>query len=140
MSSNVLIESQLASLAGLTASYRADLHRKEEELQRLQDALTDLGDNKSDFLESKTKCLKPECTSNTLHGDNEEDLDDFREGTLRKSFLAIPNEDISDAEETIQEKIEQLKQEIKSLESTIAGLETQQSVLSAKKTEVKNDS
>lgn len=121
MSSNVLIESQLASLAGLTASYRADLHRKEEELQRLQDALTDLGDNKSDFLESKKKCLKPECTSNTLHGDNEEDLDDFRE-------------------ETIQEKIEQLKQEIKSLESTIAGLETQQSVLSAKKTEVKNDS
>lgn len=134
------LESQLTSLGRLTASYRVDLRQKEEEWQRLQEALADLGDNKRDFFASKETCLQPECTSNTLHGSNEKQLDEFREEALRTSFLAIPNEAIKEAEETIQEKMEQLQQEIHRLENNISSSEAQHTKLFAKKMEVKNDS
>lgn len=134
------MESQLTSLESLTASYRVDLRNKEEKWQRLQEALADLADNKSDFLASNEKCLQPECTPNTLHGSNEKHLDEFREEALRTSFLAIPNEAIREAEEIIQEKMEQLQQEILSLESNISSSETQHTRLFAKKMEVKNNS
>lgn len=136
----VMIESQLSSLNSLTASYRADLHRKEEELQRLQEALTDLEDNKNDFMENKGKCMKPECTAKTLHGSNEKHLDEFRQEGLMSSFVAIPFEDINDALEKIEEKIEQIQQDIKSLESSISSTEEQHTKLFAKKMEVKNES
>lgn len=96
MSSDLtIIEPQLFSLNSLAASCRSDLHKKEEELQRQQEALTDLEDNKNDFMKSKEKCMKPECTADTLQGSNEEDLYEFREEGLLKSFVTIPFENIA---------------------------------------------
>jgi len=84
--------------------------------------------------------MKPECTADTLHGSNEEDLDEFREEGLLKSFVAIPSEDISEAMEKIEEKIEQIKDDIQSLGSSISSTKEQHTELFAKKLEVKNES
>lgn len=102
--------------------------------------MTDLEDNKNDFMESKEKCMKPECTSETLHESNEKDLDEFREEGLLKSYVKIPSEDISDALEKMEEKIEQIRDEIQSLGSSISSTEEQHTKLFAKKLEVKNES
>ncbi|WP_106496235.1 YwqH-like family protein [Lentibacillus sp. Marseille-P4043] len=122
---------QLAAIQGLISAYRLQLNEKREELRRLKKALSELGMNKSDFMESKGMCLKPEITAKTFHGENADDLDGFREDGLQASFVAIHNEQISAAEGKISARIAIVKQEIASLENTISSLEAQLAALSA---------
>ena len=114
---------QLAAIRGQIADAEMELEEKKEELRRLQDALSELGANKSDFISKEGICLEPEFSLKTFHGENADDFDDFREGELKVSFLAIPNEQITDAEGKISDKIAEVEAEIEALESRIASLE-----------------
>ncbi|WP_088052492.1 YwqH-like family protein [Virgibacillus dakarensis] len=125
------VGAQLAAIQSLISAYRLRLSEKQEELKRLQRALSELGMNKSDFIESKGICLKPEFTAKTFHGENAEDLDGFRADGLQASFVAVPNEQISAAEGKISDQIAIVEKEIASLESTISSLEAQLAALSA---------
>jgi len=134
------INTELMELQRFMGSDRLRLSDKEEDLKRLEKALSDLGRNKSDFTDTKEICLEPECAANSLLGDNADDLDALKEDGLQPGFVSIPNEQISAAEETISEEIEIVQQEIADLKSSIASLETQHEELTEQKQEVKNQS
>src|SRR5699024_11385975 len=77
------INTELMELQRFMGSDRLRLSNKEEDLKRLEKALSDLGRNKSDFTDTKEICLEPECAANSLLGDNADDLDALKEDGLR---------------------------------------------------------
>ncbi|MEN1966589.1 DUF5082 family protein [Lentibacillus sp. N15] len=134
------INTELMEAQRLMGAYSLRLSDKEDDLRRLKKALTKLGNNKSDFTESKGICLEPKFTKTTLYGENADHLDTLRDDALQVSFEAIPNEQVRDAADKISERMETLQQEIASLQGSISSLETQLATLSAKKLEVENRS
>lgn len=120
-------------------SAQIQLNNREEELRRLEEALSDLESNKSDFVNKKVICLDPEFTRKTLHGTNANDLDDIREGQLQKSFLAIPEDQISNAIEIITDKITEVQERITELENTISDLESRRENLLQQRAKVENE-
>lgn len=119
-------------------SAQLQISNREEELQRLKEALSDLKSNKSDFISKKVICLDPEFTAKTLHGTNANDLDEIREGQLQKSFLAIPKEQISDAIEMISDKITEVQGKITELENNISNLESRREGLLEQRAKVES--
>ncbi|MBU5465354.1 DUF5082 domain-containing protein [Virgibacillus sp. MSJ-26] len=140
MSDLASINTYLMETERQIGSAQMQIMEKEEKLSKLEDALTKLASNKSDFIGKKDICLEPEFTSKTLHGENASDLDDIRENQLQVSFVAIPKEQIDDAEDKIGDQIEVLEEEISSLEGTISSLESRRESLLAQKREVESES
>ncbi|HZW68607.1 MAG TPA: DUF5082 family protein [Pseudogracilibacillus sp.] len=121
------------------ASAQMQMYDREEELRRLEEALSDLESNKSDFINKKVICLDPKFTSKTLHGSNADNLDDIREGQVQKSFLAIPEDQISNAIEIISDKITEVKERITDLENTISDLESRRQDLLQERARVESE-
>jgi len=90
---------QLAAVRSQISDAKMKLEEKREELKRLQDALSELTANKSDFISKEGICLEPGFSLKTFHGEN------------------------ADAEGKISDKIEEVEAEIESLELKIATLE-----------------
>lgn len=134
------LNTELMVLQRLISADNLRLAEKKEDLKRLKEALSDLKSNKSDFTDNKEICLNPEFTSQTLHGDNEEDLDDFKESELQVVFVAIPNEQINDASGKLSYQIDTVQEEMAAIESSISSLQTQHMDLTVQKFEVENQS
>lgn len=134
------INTELMELQRSLSYYRLKINDKEEDLKRLEKALSDLGRNKIDFTDTKEICLEPECAANSLHGDNADDLDALKEDGLQPSFIAIPNEQIRAVEDAISEEIEIVQQEIANFKSSVGSLDTRHTELSVKKLEVEMQS
>lgn len=130
------INTELMEIQRVMGAYRLEMSNKEEKLRRLQQALSDLEMIKSDFLDKKELCLKPEFTSATLCGDNAKVLEMFKKHALQRSFVSIPNNEISQAERAISREIDRIKWRISSLENSISSLQTQHTNLSAEKMKV----
>ncbi len=134
------LNSELLELQRLIGIANLSLEEKNEELRRLNSALSQLQLNKSDFNRTKSICIEPEFTTKTLHGNNAAKIHNFRENELQVSFSAISDKDISDAENRIIEQINQIKQEIYVIESNISSMETQHTNVNRQKREVENQS
>ncbi|HZW67284.1 MAG TPA: DUF5082 family protein [Pseudogracilibacillus sp.] len=105
-------------------SLQMQIYEKEQDIEKLETAKTELALNKSDFLDYERICLDPEFSSDTLYGENANEIDDFREDVLKVTFLSIPKKQISKAEEAIEERIEELREDIESLQSDIEDQES----------------
>ncbi|CDQ38552.1 MULTISPECIES: hypothetical protein [Virgibacillus] len=134
------LNSELLELQRLIGIANLRLEEKNEELRRLNSALSQLQLNKSDFNRTKSICIEPEFTTKTLHGNNATKIHNFRENELQVSFSAISDKDISDAENRIIVQINQIKQEIYVIESNISSMETQHTNVNRQKREVENQS
>lgn len=121
-------------------SAQLKIDEKKEELRKLESALTNLGQKKSDFIDEKSICSKPKLTSKTLNGDNADKVTDYRAETLEAHFLSIPENQISEAEEKVESKIEEVEEEIKSLGESITSEKSRITNLSNRKREVINKS
>lgn len=136
----VTLNSFLNAAQNNVTSAQLKIDEKKEELRKLEKALTNLGQKKSDFIDEKNICSKPKLTLKTLNGDNGEEVTDYRLETLEVHFLFIPENQISEAEEEIESKIKEVEAEIKSLGATITSEKTRITSLSNQKRVVINKS
>jgi polyhydroxyalkanoate synthesis regulator phasin len=134
------INRDLMVIQGVMSSANTQLAGKKEELERLEKALANLKENKSNYKEQKDMCLDPEFTSQTLHGKNANQLDNLKKGDVQMNFVAIPNEQISKAESQFTTQMTTIKGEIASLESHVAAMESKQNQLTVQRQEVLNQS
>lgn len=135
---SAVIVAQMEGIRAKINMVEERIEDKKEELQRLEDALADLGSNKSDFLEKKKLCLEPEFTTQTFHGDNADNVDDVREDGVKVNFIAIPEDQISNAETEVSDQIDIVEQEISDLETEVATLEASLASLELTKSVVSN--
>lgn len=127
------ISSQLIQLLHSILVANQRLGEKKEEIRRLKKALSDLRQNKSDFIKMERICIEPELTAKTLHGDHGFKLESFRRNELLVSFAAIPNEQISAAENAINTKLQEVQEETLSIENSISGMESQYTYIASQK-------
>ena len=132
------INSELMEVQRLIGAQSLSLAGQREKLSRLEKALRDLHNSKSDFYETEEICSKPGFAAKTFHGNHARDLTELKEGDLRKSFAYIPDHQIAAVEDKIQEKIRMIEGEMRSLESSISSLESRRSTLQVRKQEVQS--
>jgi septation ring formation regulator EzrA len=132
------INTELMEVQRLIGARSISLADRREKLSRLQKALTDLRNNKSDFYETEGICSKPEFAAKSFHGNHARDLTELKEGELRENFAYIPDHQIVAVEDKILEKIRHIEGEMGSLESSISALESRRSTLQVRKQEVQS--
>lgn len=138
MSDLVSITTELLEVERFMNSARFQLEEKKEELRRLEEALNKLGNSKTEFFQHYELCVEPEFTKNTLHGDNAEDLDFFKNQELLPSYVGIYYGQINNATTQIDDRIEIVQDNIADLNSSLSSLETQHEGLKKDKKEVEN--
>src|SRR5699024_12407948 len=79
----------LTAIQAQIYSAKFKLENKRKELQRLEDALSVLERNKNKFIENYYLCREPELTRQTLHGDNEDNVNNIRENELLVNYDEI---------------------------------------------------
>lgn len=122
----------IASVQVTIGSLRLQLEKKREELERLNQALSDLSDCQDDFHEKKHLCLEPELEKTTWYGALANDFDSLREGEVQTNYVGVYKEQIDDAIAAVEAKIEEVKQAIDSLETSITFQEATLANLRAK--------
>lgn len=132
------INTELMEMQRLIGSYQLQISNKRENINRLENALTELELIRDDFGETEDECSKPAFTSKTFHGNQAKNVTSLKNEQLKYSFTMIPGEQITKAAEKIREKIKLLQEEIGSLQSNISSCESQKQTLNDRKEEVKN--
>ncbi|GGB50003.1 DUF5082 domain-containing protein [Virgibacillus dakarensis] len=112
--------SSIASVQGSISSLSLQLGAKREEMERLNQASSELLDCQGDFHAKKPLCLKPELTVTTWYGELADNFDTLREDELYGSYVEISDEQLDEAISKLEAKIQEVKQEIQSLEASIA--------------------
>lgn len=138
MSDLYSINTKLSELQRLIGASNLELGIKQEELDRLQQALIDLRKSKNSFMNSKYLCLQPRFSQFTFQGENANKLTAFKEEELQTHFIAISNDQINDAIETINDQVQILETKIEEIESNISSMEAQFKEVSEEKAEVEN--
>lgn len=133
-----LIGFKLIQIINKMTSARESITEKNEQKAKLEQALSELKDEKESFLEKSSDCLKPVFTAKTLAGDNANLLTDIREQQVETSFLEMANKQVSKAEEKIDEKIKEIEEEITNLEGIIQTNELKHEQLLAQERELLN--
>ncbi|MBU5465333.1 DUF5082 domain-containing protein [Virgibacillus sp. MSJ-26] len=113
----------LTAIQAQIYSAKFKLENKRKELQRLEDALSDLERNKNKFIDNYYLCREPEFTRQTLHGDNADNVNNIRENELLVNYVEIYYNQLGHAETKISDKITEVNQEITDLENRIRTLE-----------------
>lgn len=102
--------------------YYALLHKKQEEIRRLNECQSSLSDKQAQFNENEHKCLEPELTTTTWHGTLATSFDEIREAGIHTSFLEIAGAQFAAVFSAITAKIASLQAEIASIQQIIAEL------------------
>jgi len=134
------INTYLREIDSRIGSYQMQIYEKEEQLSKLDEALMDLGNNKRDFIEKKEICIDPEFSRKTFHGENSNDIHEFRDGVMQVNFQSIPERQISDAQDAMIEKIKEIAEEIQSIQGDIETQESRREHYLAQKREVESES
>lgn len=106
----------------MLAYYYALLHKKQEELRRLNECQGSLSEKQAQFYQNEHKCLEPELTTTTWFGTLATSFDDIREAGIHTSYLEIAGAQFSAVFSAISNKITSLIAEIESIQHTIANL------------------
>ncbi|RKQ34723.1 YwqH-like family protein [Oceanobacillus halophilus] len=120
MASLFFINSQINSIHYSIHVMNQRLEQKRNDLQRLNTASTQLSNCKSEFINQKDLCLKPELMANSWHGQLANNFDTYRQSELQVSYLTLPNEQLANTISQLEDKISEIRAEIESLQSGIA--------------------
>lgn len=104
-------ENVIRRLSGEISSH----HHNVERLRQTKDRLIELYDI---FIENSEHVSKPSFTKNTWGGELANEFLSFRQYEWKRSYLAIPNKQLS-------KRIEELEQQINRIDSKIISLENQ---------------
>jgi hypothetical protein len=104
------------------AYYYALLREKQEDVRRLNACRTSLQGKQQEFYENEYKCLDPELSTTTWHGNHASNFQEIRESGIHLSYVDIENNQFSKVFDAIADKIASLQAEIASIRRTIARL------------------
>lgn len=99
--------------------YYAEKARKEREVERLQECRSSLEGKQGEFNDNEPKCLEPELTLKTWHGNHASDFDDIRDAGIHTPYLEIAGEQFQKVYDKIADKIASLQAEIAELQRLI---------------------
>ncbi|GIO23551.1 DUF5082 family protein [Oceanobacillus sp. J11TS1] len=139
MSESFVITNKLMMVDRSIGISKQVLSSKQDDLERLEKAHSELVEVQGDFSDVEGECSKPEFTSNNFEGENAKDVTEIREDGLKTSFIAMSEEQIKKVIEEIEEKIEQIEEGISSLESNISSMESRKEELEKKKEEARKN-
>lgn len=96
--------------------------KKQKDVERLEKCRELLKGKQGEFNENADKCLDPELTSKTWHGNHATEFDDIRESGIEAPYLEIAGAQFSEVFSVIAEKITSLLAEIEAIQRMIAGI------------------
>ena len=102
------------------------LHKKQNDLSRLQTCNGQLTGKQSEFSSNQHLMTKPELTSATWKGTLATRFDDIRIDGILSSYEEIQTTQFSRTFSTLIAKMEQIRLEIESIRATIARLEAEE--------------
>ena len=97
----------------------AEKARKEREVERLNECRNSLQGKQGEFNANEPKCLEPELTLKTWHGEHASDFEDIRDSGIHAPYLEIAGEQFRKVFEKIAQKIASLKLEIAEIQRQI---------------------
>ncbi len=107
----------------MLAYYSGQLHKKQEEVRRLNACNTSLSGKQSQFNENEFKCTEPELSATTWQGSLATAFDEIRESGIHTSFIEIAGSQFTSVFSAISDKLSSLNTEIESLQGIIENLE-----------------
>lgn len=102
--------------------YYALLRQKENEVERLIQCRSSLEGTQQEFYDNEEKCLEPELSLHTWHGNHASDFQEIRESGIHESYLDIAGNQFSRVFQAIANKIASLRAEIAEIRRIIARL------------------
>ena len=130
------VNSQISSTRRSIEILNSQLDKREEELERLQKASSELSDIQGDFQQNEKLVTLPDLTTTTWHGNLASKYDQFREGELLSSYRELYQGQLGRVLSDISAKISEIQNRIKTLEADIAALERQLRYLYALKEDI----
>ena len=106
----------------MPAYYIAEIARKRKEIERLNACQGSLQGKQGEFNENVDKCLDPELTITTWHGNHASEFDDIRESGIHTPYLEIAGAQFSKVFGAIAKKIAELEAEIARLQQIVASI------------------
>ena len=103
----------------MPAYYIAEIARKRKEIERLNECQGSMQVKQGEFDENVDKCLDPELTITTWHGNHASEFDDIRNSGIHTPYLEIAGAQFSKVFAAIAKKIEDLEAEIVKLQQII---------------------
>ncbi|MBM7608893.1 hypothetical protein JOD29_002159 [Lysinibacillus composti] len=105
------------------AYWYALLHKKQNDLSRLQTCNGQLSGKQSEFSSNQHLMTEPELTQATWKGTLATRFDDIRIDGILASYQEIQTTQFTNVFSTLSNKMEQIRREIESIRATIARLE-----------------
>ena len=100
--------------------------KKMKDVARLQACKGELSGKQSEFHDNEKKCMEPELTLTTWHGNHADEFDEVREADIHASYVELSGDQFTKAYDAIDAKIAELNAEIESIQATIDRLLAEQ--------------
>lgn len=110
----------------LLAYLEARLRQLQEELARLITCQSLLSAKQQEFSENAKKCLEPELSTNTWHGNHATEFQTIRREGIHESYMEIVDKQFTKALKVLSDKIASHHKEIIVVKATIAALRAAQ--------------
>jgi hypothetical protein len=107
----------------LLAYYYSQLHKKQDEVRRLNACKASLSGKQSEFNENEYKCTEPELSASTWHGSLATAFDEIRDSGIHTSYIEIAGSQFTSVYNAISDKLSSLNTEIESIQRIIENLE-----------------
>jgi hypothetical protein len=107
----------------LLAYYYGQLHKKQEEVRRLNACNTTLSGKQSQFNENEYKCTEPELSASTWQGSLATAFDEIRDSGIHTPYVEIAGSQFTSVYNSISVKLSSLITEIESIQRIIENLE-----------------
>jgi len=121
-------ENVIRRLSGEISSH----HHNVERLRQTKDRLIELYDI---FIENSEHVSKPSFTKNTWNGELANEFLSFRQNEWKRSYLAIPHNQLNNRIEQIEERINQIDSKMIRLENQVYGKRVHLSYLESRQRE-----
>ncbi|KZE38549.1 hypothetical protein AV656_06480 [Bhargavaea cecembensis] len=102
--------------------YQMLMEEKRQQIRRLNSCRGELQGKQGEFQQNELKCMEPELTPKTWHGNLASAFDEIRETGIKTPYQDVSGPQFDAAYTAISVKIGELEAEIASLESIVAQL------------------
>ncbi|KXH78556.1 DUF5082 family protein [Sporosarcina sp. HYO08] len=109
--------------------------KKLKEIERLNACKSSLQSKQGEFNDNEHKCLEPELTTATWHGQHASEFEDIREAGIHTPYLEIAGAQFAKVYDAIATKIAALQAEVISIQQTIDRLLAEQAARRARATQ-----
>ncbi|WLV24515.1 DUF5082 family protein [Aciduricibacillus chroicocephali] len=116
---NLLVNMQMSTLNSAIDTISFSLQKKREELLRLQKALAELTEIKSEFIEYEHMTREPELTAANWHGKHANQFKQIQQ-SIQNDYHDLSDKQLNQTIRDIEAAIEKLKAEIAMLEASLS--------------------